>query len=155
MQGHYPAQAGRFADASRAEEDRQIGELRDFASRADALDADNLDDVQQETRAVLAGTARDTADLLEARLKEIAHGRRCPPIRFCTGSRGHAWVPQASVVHKDGERERTEVPGCPVAEPLQHTLGFARGRLSDDHSRPVGHPMTGRVPVEDRQPATA
>jgi hypothetical protein len=34
--------AGRFEDASREAEDREIGALREFARRADAIDADGL-----------------------------------------------------------------------------------------------------------------
>jgi uncharacterized protein (DUF885 family) len=64
--------AGRFEDASRAAEDREIAALREFARRADALDEATLDEKQRITRAVLAADATSKADLLESRLAEIA-----------------------------------------------------------------------------------
>jgi uncharacterized protein (DUF885 family) len=64
--------AGRFEQASRAAEDHEIDALRGFARRADALDDDALDEKQRITRAVLAADATSKADLLEARLAEIA-----------------------------------------------------------------------------------
>ena len=66
------SKAGRFEDASREAEDREIAALRDFARRADALDAGTLDEKQRITRAVLAADATSKADLLESRLAEIA-----------------------------------------------------------------------------------
>ncbi|RYU12905.1 DUF885 domain-containing protein [Nocardioides iriomotensis] len=66
------AKAGRFEQASRAAEDREIDALREFARRADAFDDGALDEKQRITRAVLAADATSKADLLEARLAEIA-----------------------------------------------------------------------------------
>jgi uncharacterized protein (DUF885 family) len=66
------SKAGRFEDASREAEDREIAALREFARRADALDAGGLDEKQRITRAVLAADATGKADLLESRLAEIA-----------------------------------------------------------------------------------
>jgi uncharacterized protein (DUF885 family) len=64
--------AGRFEDASREAEDREIAALREFARRAEAHDTEGLDDRQRITRAVLAADATGKADLLESRLAEIA-----------------------------------------------------------------------------------
>ena len=73
------SKAGRFEDASRAAEDRDVAALRDFARRAEAIDESSLDEQQRITRAVLAADATSKADLLEARLAEIMAGihRRC------------------------------------------------------------------------------
>jgi uncharacterized protein (DUF885 family) len=65
-------QAGRFEECTREAEDREIAALRDFARRANALDESGLDDQQRITRAVLASDATTSADLQEARLKELA-----------------------------------------------------------------------------------
>jgi uncharacterized protein (DUF885 family) len=64
--------AARFEDGSRAQEDREIAELRAFITRADALDESTLDDQQTITRLVLVADATTRADLIEARLKELA-----------------------------------------------------------------------------------
>jgi uncharacterized protein (DUF885 family) len=64
--------AGEFEDGSREAEDARIAELRDFVRRAEALDADALDEQQQITRDVLVSDASTTADLREHRLAEIA-----------------------------------------------------------------------------------
>ena len=66
------SKAGRFEDASRAAEDRDVAALRDFARRAEAIDESSLDEQQRITRAVLAADATSKADLLEARLAELA-----------------------------------------------------------------------------------
>ncbi|RLV47520.1 DUF885 domain-containing protein [Nocardioides mangrovicus] len=68
--GLYPQGEGRFEDLSRAEEDRRIAQLRDFADRAEALSG--LDEEQQVTAAVLVSDARTSADLLETRLAELS-----------------------------------------------------------------------------------
>ncbi len=68
--GFYPT-TGRFEEVSRAAEDSQIATLRDFARRAEALDAEQLDEQQRITRAVLVSGATSGADLLEARLMEL------------------------------------------------------------------------------------
>ncbi|MGH3412899.1 MAG: DUF885 domain-containing protein [Marmoricola sp.] len=63
--------AGSFEECSREAEDRDIAVLRGFADRAEAIDAETLDDQQRITRAVLSSTARTEADRLEARLSEL------------------------------------------------------------------------------------
>ncbi|MGA9746642.1 MAG: DUF885 domain-containing protein [Nocardioides sp.] len=64
--------AGRFEDATRAAEDAEIAALRDYARRAEAIDESGLDDQGRITRAVLATDATSRADLLQARLVELA-----------------------------------------------------------------------------------
>jgi len=64
------ALADRFEDATRAEEDRQVAELREFVRRAGALG--DLEGQQQLTRDVLVADATGRADLTEARLRELA-----------------------------------------------------------------------------------
>ncbi|MEP6816310.1 MAG: DUF885 domain-containing protein [Marmoricola sp.] len=68
--GLYPT-TGRYEDASRSGEDHEIARLREFASRAEALDAGALDEQQRITREVLVSGATAGADLFEARLKEL------------------------------------------------------------------------------------
>ncbi|MBS41770.1 MAG: DUF885 domain-containing protein [Nocardioides sp.] len=63
--------ADRWEDASRAAEDAQVGALREFARRAEAIDADGLDADDAVTRAVLSTTATASADYAEARLAEL------------------------------------------------------------------------------------
>jgi uncharacterized protein (DUF885 family) len=62
------AWADRFEDMTRAEEDRQIAELRGFVAAAAAID-EELEGQQRITRDVLVADARTRADLLEARLR--------------------------------------------------------------------------------------
>ena len=69
--GYYP-RTGRFEDASRAAEDREIARLRDVAKRAEQIDATELEEQQRTTRAVLSSQASTRADLLEARLAEVS-----------------------------------------------------------------------------------
>jgi uncharacterized protein (DUF885 family) len=64
--------AGRFEEASREAEDREIAALREFVRRADALDPATLDDQQEVTRAVLVSDATTRADESEARLTELS-----------------------------------------------------------------------------------
>ena len=64
--------AGDFEDAGRAAEDARITALREFARRAEAVDAAGLDEQQRITRDVLVSEATTNADLLEHRLSEIA-----------------------------------------------------------------------------------
>ena len=64
--------AGRFEEASREAEDRQISALRAFVQRAEAIEETGLDAQQRITRAVLVSDATTSADLLEARLSELA-----------------------------------------------------------------------------------
>jgi uncharacterized protein (DUF885 family) len=66
------SRAGRFEEATRESEDREIAAMRDFAQRAEAIDEAGLDDQQRITRAVLASDATTRADVLEARLRELA-----------------------------------------------------------------------------------
>src|SRR5512133_3174312 len=54
--GYYP-RTGRFEDASRAAEDREIARLRDVAKRAEQIDATELEEQQRTTRAVLSSQA--------------------------------------------------------------------------------------------------
>ena len=64
--------AGRFEEVTRESEDREIAVLRDLARRAEAVDAAGLDAQQQITRSVLVSDATNRADVLEARLTELA-----------------------------------------------------------------------------------
>jgi uncharacterized protein (DUF885 family) len=66
------AWADRFEDYTRAEEDRQIAELRGFVAAAQAVADGDLDEQQRITRAVLVNDAGARADLLEARLRTFA-----------------------------------------------------------------------------------
>ncbi|HEX7718149.1 MAG TPA: DUF885 domain-containing protein [Marmoricola sp.] len=69
--GEY-AWAPRFEDESRAEEDRQIVELRGFVAAAEAVREADLDAQQRITRDVLVNDARTRADMLEARFRTHA-----------------------------------------------------------------------------------
>ncbi len=66
------AHAGRFEDGTREAEDAEIASLRAFAARAAAIDESGLDDQARITRAVLSADATSRADLMEARLAELA-----------------------------------------------------------------------------------
>jgi uncharacterized protein (DUF885 family) len=61
-----------YEHCTRASEESHVATLRDFASRAEAVDEGSLDYQGRLTRGVLASTATSTADLLEARLTELA-----------------------------------------------------------------------------------
>jgi uncharacterized protein (DUF885 family) len=65
--GQY-AWADRFEVCTRAEEDRQIAQLRGFVAAARAIPESDLDDRQEITRDVLVNDATTRADMLEARL---------------------------------------------------------------------------------------
>jgi uncharacterized protein (DUF885 family) len=71
MLGDY-SDVGSYEHCSRAAEDSHIASLRSFASRAEAIDEGTLNDEERLTRGVLASSASSTADLLEARLTELA-----------------------------------------------------------------------------------
>jgi uncharacterized protein (DUF885 family) len=71
MLGDY-SDVGRYEHCSRVVEDSVIATLRDFASRADTLDEGPLDEQERLTRGVLASSATSAADLVEARLTELA-----------------------------------------------------------------------------------
>jgi uncharacterized protein (DUF885 family) len=71
MLGDY-SDVGRYEHCSRVSEDSVIDTLRDFASRAEALDEGPLDEQERLTRGVLASSATSAADLVEARLTELA-----------------------------------------------------------------------------------
>jgi uncharacterized protein (DUF885 family) len=64
--------ADRFEDATREAEDHEIAHLRDVVRRAEAIDPAGLDAQQAITRSVLVSDAGNRADVLEARLTEIA-----------------------------------------------------------------------------------
>jgi uncharacterized protein (DUF885 family) len=64
--------AARFEEATRESEDREIAAMRDFVRRADAIDASGLDAQEEITRAVLVSDATTRADVMEARLRELA-----------------------------------------------------------------------------------
>lgn len=64
--------AGRFETASREDEDAQIAKLRDFARRAEEIEDSALEDQQRITRAVVVSDATTRADVLDARLSELA-----------------------------------------------------------------------------------
>jgi len=66
------AWAGRFEDYTRAEEDREIAELRGFVAAAQAVADDDLDEQQRITREVLVNDAGTRADLLEGRFRTFA-----------------------------------------------------------------------------------
>ncbi|MCW2820370.1 MAG: hypothetical protein JWR64_165 [Marmoricola sp.] len=64
--------AGEFEHVSRESEDREIATQREFARRAEAIDEGDLTEQQRITRAVLVSGATTRADLLDARLLELA-----------------------------------------------------------------------------------
>ncbi|MCW2868041.1 MAG: hypothetical protein JWR20_2229 [Marmoricola sp.] len=64
--------AGEFEDPSRAAEDAQVADLRAFAERAEAVDPTGLDEQDRITREVVLADARTRAEVLEARLEEVA-----------------------------------------------------------------------------------
>ncbi len=64
--------AGRYEEASRGAEDREIAAMREFVRRAEEIDESSLDDQQRLTRAVLSSDATTRADVLAARLTELA-----------------------------------------------------------------------------------
>jgi uncharacterized protein (DUF885 family) len=71
MLGDY-SDVGSYEHCSRVSDDSVVATLRDFASRAEAHDEGPLDEQERLTRGVLASSATSTADLLEARLTELA-----------------------------------------------------------------------------------
>ena len=64
--------ADQFEETSRASEDREIAAMRDFVQRAEAINPSELADEQRITRAVLISDATNRADVLAARLAELA-----------------------------------------------------------------------------------
>ena len=64
--------AGRFEEATRESEDREIATMRDFAARAAATDDSDLTEQQRITRDVLVSDATTRADSMETRLSEMA-----------------------------------------------------------------------------------
>ncbi len=64
--------AGAYEDASRAAEDAWIGELRGFATAAEAISTSDLDQADRLTQAVLVSTATAWADVDETRLSELS-----------------------------------------------------------------------------------
>jgi uncharacterized protein (DUF885 family) len=71
MLGDY-TDVGSFEHASRESEDSLMATLRDYADRAEALGDDGLDEQEVLTRGVIISSARSQADLVEARLTELA-----------------------------------------------------------------------------------
>jgi uncharacterized protein (DUF885 family) len=71
MLGDY-SRVAEYEDDSRAAEDTFIATMEDFATRADAISTDGLDEQQALTRAMLAATARDEADFAAGRTRELA-----------------------------------------------------------------------------------
>ena len=71
MVGDY-RRADRFEEVSREAEDREIATLRDFVTRAQTIAGEDLDEQQRLTRDVLVSDATTTADVLDARLTEVA-----------------------------------------------------------------------------------
>jgi uncharacterized protein (DUF885 family) len=67
MLGDY-SDVGRFEEASREAQQRFVTTLRDYASRAEALDGGALDDEEQLTRGVIISSATAHADLLDTPL---------------------------------------------------------------------------------------
>jgi uncharacterized protein (DUF885 family) len=63
---------GSFESASRQAQEADVAALRELAARAEALDAEGLDEQQRITREVLLADARARADLLDERLLELA-----------------------------------------------------------------------------------
>ncbi len=63
---------GEFGEFSRSAEDRQIAELRNFASRASAVSPAELDAQGRITRDVLIFEAENAADVAETRMAELA-----------------------------------------------------------------------------------
>ncbi len=66
------SRAGRFEEATREAEDREIATMRDFAARAAATDESDLTEQQRITRDVLISDATTRADSMETRLSEMA-----------------------------------------------------------------------------------
>ncbi|MEO7352564.1 MAG: DUF885 domain-containing protein [Marmoricola sp.] len=66
------SQAGRFEQVTRDSEDDEIAAMRRFAQRAERIEESSLEGQQRITRSVLASGATTRADLLEARLTELA-----------------------------------------------------------------------------------
>ncbi len=64
--------AGEFEVCTRAEEDRQVEELRGFIARAEALDDDALDEQKRITRSVLVNEATTRVGMIEGRFREFA-----------------------------------------------------------------------------------
>ena len=62
----------RFEETTREAEDRQLAAMREFARRAEEIDVSDLDEQQRVTRAVLSSDATTRADVLAARLTELA-----------------------------------------------------------------------------------
>ncbi|MCW2760472.1 MAG: hypothetical protein JWR85_673 [Marmoricola sp.] len=64
--------AGRFEETTRESEDREIAAMRDFVLRGESIDESGLSDQERVTRAVLVSDANTRADVLAARLRELA-----------------------------------------------------------------------------------
>jgi len=64
--------AGRFEEATREAEDREIATMRDFATRAAATDESDLTEQERITRDVLISDTTTRADSMETRLSEMA-----------------------------------------------------------------------------------
>ncbi|MCW2855980.1 MAG: hypothetical protein JWR52_1595 [Marmoricola sp.] len=130
--------AARFEGASRAEEDRQAAELRDFVDRAEALDVDLLDDQQRITRSVLLSEATTRVGMIEGRFREFA----ADPIFGDQVSLplvvGMLAIPTAEVAEAMVEKYRAIGRWYVDLAERQHE-GVARGRVSP------GFAVTGTI----------
>jgi uncharacterized protein (DUF885 family) len=128
--GHYE-RAGEFESLSRAEEDRQIAELRGFVARAEALDDAGLDEQQRITRAVLVSDANTRADLIEARFPEFAADPLFGPQEALPLVVGMLGMPSAEVA--EAMVAKYEAVGRMYGELADRQLeGLARGRVSPE-----------------------
>ena len=128
MLGKYD-HAGRYEDASRGVEDREIAALRDVVRRAEGISPDGLDPHQQLTRSILIADATPRADLLEARLTEFAADpifgpQATLPVRF-----GMLGVPDPTVA--DAMIDKLRGIGAFFAQLAERQReGVAQGRVS-------------------------
>ncbi|MGN6161683.1 MAG: DUF885 domain-containing protein [Marmoricola sp.] len=122
---------GSFEHADRASEDREIAIMRDFATRAAAVDPQSLTDDGKVTREVLLYESAARADMLEARFKEHAadpiHGiQAAVPIVL-----GILGVPDASVA--EAMLDKARGIGRNLAELAERQReGVSSGRVSPE-----------------------
>ena len=129
MSGEYSV-AGSYTDISRAAEDAAIVEARDFAARAEAIDASGLDEQQKITRAMVLWDATSSAAVDEVRGAEYAAN----PIFGAQASLG-MYIPKLSI------------PTPEVAEAMVDKLGGIATYFADLADRHREGVASGRTPA--------
>ena len=135
MLGDY-SDVGSYEEVSREAEHRYAATLRDFAARAEAVDAASLDPEEALTRGVIISSATAHADLLETPLR----CRNADPVHGLQGTTallmGLLAVPDQTVAEADaGQARRRRHPLPPARRPHPRGRGGGMGLARPSRSR--------------------